>query len=94
MSRECDKCGHDPANHCRAHRRDLAECEQCGATLCIDCLAKSAVEAELMSETDADTIASQGDAGAFMQRCEECGGCVCPSCFEEEEAPVRVTSAS
>ena len=85
MKAECDCCDHDPSGVRASLRRTLADCDDCGRTLCDECLKGMAVE-KGMSEADATAILERDGAGGFLRRCEESGMWLCPECFEDEPA--------
>ena len=85
MRSTCDCCGYDPSGVRASLRRTLADCEDCGRTLCDECLKEIAIE-KGMSEADAAAILEQQGAGGFLTRCGESEMWLCPECFEDEPA--------
>ena len=82
MKLTCDCCDHDPSTVRASLRRSMAECDECGRTICADCLKEMAVEKGLMSESDANAILARNGAGGFLNRCEETEMWLCPECYE------------
>ncbi len=83
MNIQCDSCGHEPQKTRKKHRRDLAECAVCGATLCTDCLKQRALDNDLINNIEADAISAADEASAsFLFECSETGDKMCGKCFE------------
>ena len=83
MNAICDSCGYDPTVVRASLRRTMAECEDCGRTLCDECLEEMAIENGVVSEPDARNIIINSGAAGFLFRCEESCQDLCPECFED-----------
>lgn len=83
MKATCECCGHNPSVVRASLRRTLAACEECGKTMCEECLKGMYVEKGLASEADTVAILERSGAVGLLTRCEESGMDLCPECFED-----------
>lgn len=84
MNATCDACEYDGSLVRASLRRTLAQCDDCGRTLCDKCLMEMAVASGMLSESDANLIIDQDGANGLLLRCEESGDTICTECFGKE----------